>query len=313
MIKERFSYKFEINKPDSSFIDLVPPMRKSLLPHQTLDQSPSRPFRRRGYKLAIFTCILSLCLVNLLPAIAQLDQYTSPQGGSQPRTGTRGTTGTRAYQPPQGGSPPQSGTESSTGVRGGGCKADNATALTLLAPSNPIGQTISAHPVLAWFVPDSQSLPMELQLYQYSTDNKLRLVQQAQLQSQSGIMSWSLPTDQPGLLVNQQYYWKVRIICDPNHPSEDLFADSEFQVVSPPAGLAVALSTMTDRLKRAELYAKEGLWYDAFGEAIAADSLQAKEYQLELLKSLADSQRSGDAQAHTNQLQEIVEAEQRSR
>lgn len=271
-------------------------MRNTFLPHQPLKVFSPEPFckarsfckslpfckRNIAYGLTLFCFALGLYLAIALPADAQ-------------------------YQPPAGGSPPRSGTGSSTGTRGV-CSGTGMTALTLLAPFNPIGQTVSTHPALSWFVPDVQSRPIELRLYQYGADNKLRLVQQAQLQSQPGMMSWSLPADQPGLSVNQQYYWQVSLTCNPNHPSEDLFAEAEFRVVSPSAELISALSSTPDRLKRADLYAKAGLWYDAFAEAIAAGTSQAKVYQLELLQSLADAERP-DEPIRSHQLDQIVEAE----
>lgn len=167
------------------------------------------------------------------------------------------------YKPPANQKPPSSRTTST--VARGGCEGSGGTSLTALAPYSHIGQTVSTHPTFAWYVPDAQSYPLELRLYQYdiSGDTKIQTIK---LQSYPGVMTWSIPEEQPGLLVGQRYRWQVVILCNPNRPSNALVTEADIEVVAMPSALANALSTTGDRLIRANLYAELGLWYDALGK-----------------------------------------------
>lgn len=186
------------------------------------------------------------------------------------------------YKPPTNQKPPSSKT-TSTVSRSGGCRGNSGTTLTALAPSSHVGHTASTHPTFAWFVPDSQSYPVEFRLYQYEPNGDRTRIQAVMLQSQPGIMSLSLPKEQPGLTVGQRYRWQVVIFCNPNRPSSALVAEADIDVVEMPPALVGELSATSNSLERADLYAESGLWYDALGEALAA----TQEFQLTLLEELA--------------------------
>lgn len=169
------------------------------------------------------------------------------------------------YAPPPDQRPP-SGQTTSSGTRGG-CSASEGLPLTVLAPQQHVGQTASFHPTFAWFVPIS--MPMEFTLHKYGSDGKLKVVQRISLQSSPGIMKLSLPEDEPGLVRGKRYFWQVAILCDRNHPSKDLVANAEIEVVEMPA-LKRQLSTPMNPLEIANLYARAGLWYDALREALGS-------------------------------------------
>lgn len=192
--------------------------------------------------------------------------------------------------------------------RRGGCAGDTTT-LTVLAPQTHVGQTTSTHPTLAWFVPTDQPMPIELQIYQYGTGTTQTLVKRVNLQSTPGIMQWTLPVDETGLVVGQQYRWQVVLFCNPNRPSSALVAQAELQVVEEPELLRSALASANQPLDRAQQFADAGFWYDALRETLTAPTIELTNYQASLLNSLATlEQTSGSEQGQlqANQLNQII-------
>lgn len=241
--------------------------------------------------------------------------YNPPANPSSPTdstssTGTRGTRGTRNYRPPTNpSSPSDSGT---TGTRGG-CTGKTETTLTALAPYKHIGQTVSAHPTFAWFVPDSKSFPMEFRLYKYDGSGRRVLAQRIDLQSKPGIMTQSLPEDEPGLSVGQKYRWQVVIFCNPDEPSGDLVTEADIEVVEMSAQLKTALSNTTDPLERVNLYAEAGVWYNALSEALGtSESSSTREYVFSLLENLVrveEPENSENASEQSEWLRRILAVE----
>jgi hypothetical protein len=76
-------------------------------------------------------------------------------------------------------------------------------------------------------------LKIDFQLYRYDEDGQIQrpALYRAELDSQPGIMTFTLPPTAPELIVGKHYYWQVALICNPAHGSEDLIADAEIQVV----------------------------------------------------------------------------------
>jgi Domain of Unknown Function (DUF928) len=189
----------------------------------------------------LFTCVLILSLIVTNTAIAAYKPPTKPSRPSTP-TGSNST-------------------------RTNGCTGTAQTTLTTLAPLAYIGQTVSVQPTFAWYVPDATSREMEFSLYEY-TNGKAKVIYKTQMPSSSGIMSHSLPKEKISLAVGGKYVWQIVLLCNPNHPSEDLVAKAEIEVVAMSSDLTNALSRTKDPLKRSQLYAEQGLWYDALGETL---------------------------------------------
>lgn len=213
------------------------------------------------YNRLLTSCILTLSLAIINAALAE---YKQPPDQRAPRSSTS-TTGSR-----------------------GGCSGTRELPLTTLAPQKHVGQTVSNYPTFAWFVPDSQSFPMEFALYEYGSDGNIKSVQKIPLTSSQGIMKLSLPKDKLGLTVGKRYLWQVAVLCKPNYPSSDLVATAEIEVVQMPPDLKQTLDATESPLKRADIYAKAGLWYDALGEALeSTENSRLGEIASNLLEDLA--------------------------
>ncbi|MEQ9548327.1 MAG: DUF928 domain-containing protein [Coleofasciculus sp. G3-WIS-01] len=197
------------------------------------------------------------------------------------------STALAGYVPPPDQKPPTDYTTSS-GPRGG-CEGDGIP-LTALAPKTHLGATLSTHPTLAWFVPDSTIKPMEFRLYEYNDQGKPQPVgQPIQLQSSPGIMMLSLAREQLELTVGKTYLWQVVILCDSDSPSSDLIVSSDMQVVEMPLVLEQKLAQVKPGSEKVELYAGAGFWYDAMGEALQlAPPWQLGEVAASLLRDLVN-------------------------
>lgn len=220
----------------------------------------------QSFNLLLRICLLSLSLVVTPTALAE---YVAPAAQKPPRD-SRISSGTR------------SGSE-------GGCDGDGIS-LTALAPKTHVGQTLSTHPTLAWFVPESTTQPMEFQLYEYDAEGIPQPVSQPiQLESSPGIMRLSLAREQLELTVGKTYLWQVAILCDPDSPSSDLIVSSEIQVVETPLAFAQQLAQVKPGSQKVELYALRGFWYDAMGEALQlAPSGQLGEVAASVLRDLVN-------------------------
>jgi hypothetical protein len=206
-----------------------------------------------------------------------------------------------AYKPPSKPSAPKSPT-TTTGTRGG-CQENNKTSLTALAPQIHIGQTVSQYPTFTWFVPDSQPFPMEFRLYNYDSSDRPQLIEKVKLPSKPGIMQYSLSPRRPGLAVGQTYRWQVVIFCDPNRPSSAVATEALVQVVEIAPALRQQLSMANDPIKKSNLLAKFGFWYDAFAEVSQNSNNQSiKNYKFDLLEDLASLEKTPQKE----QIQNIV-------
>jgi hypothetical protein len=189
------------------------------------------------------------------------------------------------YRPPKYPSAPR-GTGANI-TRGDSCDRSAAGKLTPLVPFSHIGQTSSLRPTFTWFVPDRTSYPLQFRLFTRTGQPLYR----TEMQSQSGIMQFSLPSNLPPLTTEQAYQWQVMLVCDPQVPSRNVVATAEIQVVKPAALLQTQLAAAQTPQQRIDLYAEAGLWYDAIATALnASEAAQNQSAVLDLLDSLASSE-----------------------
>ncbi|HBW89022.1 MAG TPA: hypothetical protein DEG17_09180 [Cyanobacteria bacterium UBA11149] len=234
------------------------------------------------YQILFASCILCLSLGTTLVALAE---YQPPPNPSAPKSPSRGT-GAMA--------------------RVGGCSTESEVSLTALAPHSHVGQTISTSPTVAWFVPDTDSFPLKFYLYEYE-GNSQRQILEEDLQSSPGIMKLSLSN----LSVGKRYRWQLVLSCYPDSSSRTLLAGAEIEVVPLSPTLQSKLGTTTDSLAKANLYAENGLWYDAFGESLAVTKdLKSQELRLNLLGDLANLEtNSPKTKEQGVELNQIVQVE----
>ncbi|NJK58465.1 MAG: DUF928 domain-containing protein [Pleurocapsa sp. SU_5_0] len=287
---------------------------------------------KHSYSLAICLWCLSLGMTH--PAQAEYKKPPTPTGNDAPDAQTTSIAATRGVCNPAADRSEQ--------------KANSAT-LTALAPYSHVGQSSSTHPTFTWYLPDQESYPMEFWLYEFdptSYDGKGKQVYQAKLSSSAGIMTHALSKEQASLSPGKTYVWQVAVICNPNSPSQSLVVNNRVKIVPVdptittqlnnssdgdyPKGLAYpkvyplgsrrAPRTLTDRLKRSDIYAQAGLWYDALAEvATMPNDPQAQNLTLKLISQLAATEQAKNSpsaentkeikliETHQQNLQRIIE------
>lgn len=176
---------------------------------------------------------------------------------------------------PQPQNPPRGGGSPITRPAGS-CDGSTGITLTLLAhfPFNYIGKTASTRPTFAWFVPNSEnSIPLEFTIFELDSNGNIakriyRNINLSTTPNLSGIMTFTLPENEPELTVGKTYRWQVALICNPNSPSQDLVRRADLQVVEMPSNLTANNLLNLNDLERIDRYAEADLWYDALREAL---------------------------------------------
>jgi Domain of Unknown Function (DUF928) len=169
--------------------------------------------------------------------------------------------------------PPQTGGRSG-GTRG--CDAGHAIAsndlpaLMLLTPNKVPAKTTTTRPTFAWFIREAAPQPLIFRLYQYEpTRQTVRLVIELRgdrIISQPGIMVLSL--SESAMSAGQRYLWQVELVCDPNHPSSNVFAEADIEVVAAEPELLRKVAKADRVSDRITLYLEAGLWHDALRLAL---------------------------------------------
>jgi hypothetical protein len=151
---------------------------------------------------------------------------------------------------------------------GGGTRGDclnSPQPLMALMPENSYGETISAYPTFFWFVPDVPAQAAEFVLY--DDDGNEVYYTTFRVTGTSGILSLTLPetADLLPLEMGKSYEWVFSLICDEQDRSGDLFTTGWLRRVESTPTLQQQLTTATTS-DRANVYAQQGLWYDALAE-----------------------------------------------
>lgn len=230
--------------------------------------------------------------VALAPAIPVSGDFQPPERTEQSSQESTLPLATRAYNPPSERQQSSSRDSSSTGVRGCG-SGSSVLSLLALAPREHIGKTASTHPIFTWFVPEQDPFEIEFELYQVDSSGNRSKVFEALVESIPGIMTFSLPNREPGLVPGDRYTWQVKINCDEDDLSAFTAARADLQVIEPGNGGLLDLTALSasEAITRAEIlpYAENGLWYDAIALAsIHSDKPAVKDLQVDLMLDLAD-------------------------
>ncbi len=153
-----------------------------------------------------------------------------------------------------------------------------------LVPESGIGQTIAEYPTLSWYLPKNTAWGVELKVRNakgeeiYST--KYAFAHYTGQDSQGdekqyvvgapGIMSLTLPNLESSVLppeTDQTYKWTLRLICDAQAPSGDVYVDGAFERVEPDPSLVRRIQQATPE-QRVAIYAKERLWYETLNTLV---------------------------------------------
>ncbi|WP_052128901.1 DUF928 domain-containing protein [Neosynechococcus sphagnicola] len=174
---------------------------------------------------------------------------------------------TGSYRPPRSTLP-----DRRVGIGSRGPCIQGSKELTALIPSMGPALTLEAYPTFFWFVPPSLAATAEFELLD-DTDQELYQTT-LPLTTQSGIVSWQLPSDRlPPLEVGKTYHWQFSMICSPQSPSANPFVEGWVQRVTPLPEVEQALQ-QSDPRTLATVYATAGIWHNLLS-SLASQRQQA--------------------------------------
>jgi Domain of Unknown Function (DUF928) len=168
-----------------------------------------------------------------------------------------------------------------------GCEK-NEFAFAPLLPASNYGQTTAEYPTVYWYQANHQFSWARFELYAtqamkreeyplYSTTFRLG--------TESSLASLALPAQSglPPLEIGQTYLWKVTLICSQQGPDDDTAHGSQSSIqgwvtrVQPSTTLESQLAS-TDR--KYDVYATNGLWYDAIRDLATRRQQSPQDTQL---------------------------------
>jgi len=158
------------------------------------------------------------------------------------------------------------GRREGAGTRGPSCTPPNSTNLTVLLPQTSLGLTTAEYPEFFWFVPQTRAQSMKFSLFRGTLQEPTQqLIYENTLEvpAQPGIVSLKLPNTAqvPPLIMGQDYYWSVTLLCNPNEPAQNIQAEGWVQRIPIDFTLARQLATANPS-DRPALYAQNGIWFD---------------------------------------------------
>ncbi|MBD2461147.1 DUF928 domain-containing protein [Oscillatoria sp. FACHB-1407] len=200
---------------------------------------------------------------------------------SQSTPSTRSTHPTRlifnAPTPPDFGNP--DGRQRGGASRGPCRNYESLTAVVPITNGKVWGLTTSAHPTLWFYLPHPLTTNTEVELtVQDSRDRDVYSTRFTSPNTASGLMAIAIPTTANALEVNQSYQWTLAVFCDPARPFASVSVSGTLQRVALSPTQQTQLTSATP-LQRANLYAAQGIWYDAFNTLAMLRSTAANQPQ----------------------------------
>lgn len=165
----------------------------------------------------------------------------------------------RNYVPPDSPSPQRT---KGAGSRGG-CPRYTNTKFHLLAPDDHVAVTVSDPPSIFAYV-SKPGIPFVITI---AESNAISPLYEKNLTStRSGIIKIELSKNKPWKMkAGRKYRWTLSLLCNKKRLSENPYAQVEFKYVSPSPDLQRELQFNPS--ERAEIYAREGIWYDALASS----------------------------------------------
>jgi hypothetical protein len=144
---------------------------------------------------------------------------------------------------------------------GGGSRGENTseTELYVLAPEQT-GFTTHSQPVLYWYISGAVNQPIEITI----TD-KVSVLLKTTVNGvgKAGIQTLDLARHNVQLQPGIKYKWSVAIVNNPQQRSGDTFASAGIMLIPETKDMRDRIS-VADNKEQALIYAREGIWYDAF-------------------------------------------------
>lgn len=199
--------------------------------------------------------LVSLALISA--TWVQAEQASPPLDQSVQAAPVSSPSPALAYQPPHRGAP-------SPGRRiGGGTRSfgKKGPLISVLAPDHT-GLTVHDQPSLYWFVSETVSVPIEVEVTLIEEDG-VKPIMKKKLSPPvgPGIQRLNLSEYGVHLTPGARYEWSVALVLDPKRRSRDIVASGGIERIDAAKAPTVP-DENTPKSEAPQVYAKAGLWYD---------------------------------------------------
>ncbi len=187
---------------------------------------------------------------------------------------------------------PQTGSGVVVGSRPGGASRSiglcNKDLVQTLLFQNQMGKTVAAQPTFFWHLSEQSNANVSFMLSDPSLDKPV--YEKTFIKPAAGFMQIQLPAGVE-LSPGRQYYWSVTLVCDPRDKSKNMTAEGMIERIPASSELAQQLASAPSNQARSQIYAQNGLWYDALATlwastASRSDHLMAPEPVLNFLHQM---------------------------
>lgn len=134
--------------------------------------------------------------------------------------------------------------------------------LTVLSPHSNVVTTVSAQPILYWYIPRTQAKVADFSV----SDEQGKIVYQTPiaLQGIPGVVKLSFPRTL-GLAIGQEYDWKLALRCNSTDEAGNVAIGGTIKRTALTSSQKAQLAAAKQPLKQAEVYAKAGVWQETIG------------------------------------------------
>ncbi len=174
----------------------------------------------------------------------------------------------------------------------GSCLQAAQAPIPIIPTDKEVQLTTTEHPTFFFYVPQTSAQVKALEFVLQEDDESVEPLYKGIFTpaQQTGILSITLPANQPPLTIGKEYTWGFSMVCDAQNRDQDVYIEGKIQRTED-ENLAVQLGQTTTDLDRAVLFATAGFWEDAL-RTIATlrrqrpNDPEVKTYWDELLKSV---------------------------
>lgn len=147
----------------------------------------------------------------------------------------------------------------------------NQPPLTALVPVNKIGLTTNEYPTFWVYIPETSANKISLSIMEQQGNQEIKHYSQTffSVPPKSGLVALKLSDNSRPLEIGKTYKWAVILICGKNVGPNDPMIEAWISRIN------LTIPNKSENLvKKADLYGKQGIWYDfleSFSEAKQAN------------------------------------------
>lgn len=147
------------------------------------------------------------------------------------------------------------------GTRGPATCVNGNPTLTVLSPQNNVVTTISTHPTLFWYIPQTQAKSARFVVFDIDNQDQAIYQTTLALKGAPGVVKLNLPRT-VRLETGKYYQWELSLDCNPDDSDEAAVVRGWIKPVRLTTQQRNQLAQAKQPLKQAEVYAQAAVWQE---------------------------------------------------